>query len=171
MSLTIIKEEIKKNLETNENKNMTIQNLWGRKSSSKREVYNNSRLPQQTRKTSNKQPNLQFSSVQFSRSVVSDPATPWIAACQASLSITNSWSSPKLMSIELMMPSSHLILCLPLLLLPQFLQTSGSFPMSQLFTWSGQSIGVSALASFLPKKSQGWFPSEWTDLLAVQGTL
>ena len=45
-------------------------------------------------------------------------ATPWIAACQASLSITNSWSSPKPMSIELVMPSSHLILCHPLLLLP-----------------------------------------------------
>ena len=59
-----------------------------------------------------------FSSVQFSRSVVSDSATPWIAACQASLSITISRSSPKLMSIELVMPSSHLILCHPLLLLP-----------------------------------------------------
>ena len=47
------------------------------------------------------------------------------------------------------------------------------FPMSQLFAWSGQSIGVSALASFLPKKSQGWSPLEWTglDLLVVQGTL
>ena len=55
------------------------------------------------------------SSVQFSRSVVSDSATPWITACQASLSITNSL---KLMSIESVMPSSHLILCRPLLLLP-----------------------------------------------------
>ena len=57
------------------------------------------------------------SSVQFSRSVVSDSATPWIAARQASLSITNSRSLPKLMSIESVMPSSHLILCRPLLLL------------------------------------------------------
>ena len=45
---------------------------------------------------------------------------------------------------------------------PQPLPASGSFPMSQLFTWGGQSIGVSASASFLPKKSQGWSPSEWT---------
>ena len=58
-----------------------------------------------------------FSSVQ-SLSRVRLFATPWIEACQASLSITNSWSSPKLMSIELVMPSSHLILCRPLLLLP-----------------------------------------------------
>ena len=64
---------------------------------------------------------IQFSSVQFSRSVdwtVWLFATPWIAACQASLSITNSWSLPKLISIELVMPSSHLILCHPLFLLP-----------------------------------------------------
>ena len=60
----------------------------------------------------------QFSSVQFSRSVVSDSTTPWITAHQASLSITNSRSLFKLMSIELVMPSSHLILCHPLLLLP-----------------------------------------------------
>ena len=45
---------------------------------------------------------------------------------------------------------------------PQFLPTSKSFPVSQLFAWGGQSTGVSALASFLPKKSQGWSPSEWT---------
>ena len=60
---------------------------------------------------------VQFSSVQFSHSVVSDSATPWIAACQASLSITNSWSLLQPMSIESVMPSSHLILCRPLLLL------------------------------------------------------
>ena len=58
-----------------------------------------------------------ISSIQFSRSIVSDSATPWIAAHQASLSITNSRSSPRLMSIESVMPSSHLILCHPLLLL------------------------------------------------------
>ena len=45
---------------------------------------------------------------------------------------------------------------------PQSLPASESFPMSQLFAWGGQSIGVSALASFLPKKSQGWSPTEWT---------
>ena len=61
---------------------------------------------------------LSFSSVQFSRSVMSDSATPWITARQASLSITNSGSSLRLASIESVMPSSHLILCCPLLLLP-----------------------------------------------------
>jgi len=59
-----------------------------------------------------------ISLVQFSRSVVSDSATPWIAARQASLSITNSRNSPRLTSIESLMPSSHLILCRPLHLLP-----------------------------------------------------
>ena len=59
-----------------------------------------------------------FHSVQFSHSVVSNSATPWTAACQASLSITNSWSLPKLMSIELVIPSSDPFLCHPLLLLP-----------------------------------------------------
>ena len=51
---------------------------------------------------------------------------------------------------------------------PQSLPASESFPMSQLFTWGGQSTGVSALASFLPKKSQGWSPSEWTGWLSLQ---
>ena len=51
---------------------------------------------------------------------------------------------------------------------PQSLLASGSFPMSQLFTWGGQSTGVSALASFLPKKSQGWSPSEWTGWISLQ---
>ena len=64
-------------------------------------------------------PTYCISSVQFSRSVLSDSlSTPWIAASQASLSITNSRSLPKLMSINSVMPSSHLILCPPLLLLP-----------------------------------------------------
>ena len=109
----------------------------------------------------------QFSSVQ-SLSRVQLFATPWIAARQAPLSITNSQSSLKLMSIESVMPSSHLILCCPLLLLPPIPPRSGSFPMSQLFAWGGQSIGVSALASFLPKKSQGWFPSKWTGWISLQ---
>ena len=84
-------------------------------------------------------------------------ATPWIAARQASLSITNSRSSPRLTSIESVMPSSHLILCRPLLLLPQSLPASESFPMSQLFASGGQTTGVSALASFLPKNTHDWF--------------
>ena len=51
---------------------------------------------------------------------------------------------------------------------PQSLPASGSFPMSQLFAWGGQSIGVSDLASFLPKKSQGWSPLEWTGWISLQ---
>ena len=51
---------------------------------------------------------------------------------------------------------------------PQSLPASESFPMSQLFAWGGQSTGVSALASFLPKKSQGWSPSEWTGWISLQ---
>ena len=51
---------------------------------------------------------------------------------------------------------------------PQSLPESQSFPMSQLFAWGGQSTGVSALASFLPKKSQGWSPSEWTGWISLQ---
>ena len=94
--------------------------------------------------------------------------TPWIAACQASLSITNSQSSLRLTSIESVMPSSHLILCCPLLLLPPIPPSSESFPMSQLVEWGGQSTGVSALASFLPKSSQGWSPSEWTGWISLQ---
>ena len=68
-----------------------------------------------------------FSSVQFSHSVVSDSATPWTAARQASLSITNFWSLLKLMSIESVMPSNHLILCHPLLIPPSI------FPSIRVF--------------------------------------
>ena len=67
-------------------------------------------------------------SVQFSRSVMSDSATPWTAAHQASLSITNSWSLPKLMSIESVMPSNHLILCRHLFLPPSI------FPSIRVFS-------------------------------------
>ena len=99
-------------------------------------------------------------------------ATPWTAAHQASLSFTISRSLLKLMSIELVMPSYHLILCRPLLLCLQSFPASGSFPMSQFFTSSGQSIGASASVSVLPMNIQDWFPlMDWLDLLAVQGTL
>ena len=84
-----------------------------------------------------------FSSVQFSRSVVSDSETPWATACQASLSITNSQSSLKLTSIELVMPSSHLILCRPLLLLPP----SPSQDQS-LFQWVNSSHEVAKVLEF-----------------------
>ena len=106
---------------------------------------------------------VQFSSVQ-SLSHVQLFVTPWTAARQASLSITNSQSSLQLTSIESVMPSS----VVPFSFCPQSLPASESFPMSQLFPWGGQSTGVSALASVLPKKSQGWSPSEWTGWISLQ---
>ena len=93
--------------------------------------------------------------------------TPWTAALQASLSITNSWSLLKVTSIESVMPSSHLILHRPLLLCPQFFPASGSFQMSQLFTSGGQSIGVSASTSVLPLNIQVCFPLEWTGWISL----
>ena len=110
-------------------------------------------------------------SVQFKFSSVTQSCpTPFdpIAACQASLSITNSRSSLKLTSIKSVTPSSHLISVVPFSSCPQSLPASESFPMSQLFSWGGQSTGVSALALFLPKKSQGWSPSEWTGWISLQ---
>ena len=96
-----------------------------------------------------------FSSVQFSRLFVARLfATPWTAAHQASLSITNSKSLLKLMSIELVMPSNHLIFCHPLLL-PLSIFPSIRVFSSQFFTSGGQSIGVSASASVLPMNFQG----------------
>ena len=109
-----------------------------------------------------------LTSVQFSHSVMPDSVTPWTAACQASLSITNSCSLLKLMSIELVMSSNHLSLCHPFLLLPSAFPESGSFPMSQLFLSGGQSIGVSASASVLPMNIQGWFPLGWTGWISLQ---
>ena len=109
---------------------------------------------------------VQFSSVQL-LSHVRFFATPWTAANQASLFITNSWSLPKLMSIDSVMPSNHLIFCRPLLLLPSIFPASGSFPMSQLFASGGQSIGVSASTSVLPMNIQDWFPLEWTGWISL----
>ena len=113
-----------------------------------------------------------FSSVQL-LSRVQLFATPWIAARQASLSITNSQSSRKLMSIELVLPSNHLILCRPLLLRPQSFSASGSFQMTQLFASGSQSIGVSASTPVLSMNIQDWCPlgMGWLNLLAAQGTL
>ena len=115
---------------------------------------------------------FRFSSVQL-LSCVWLFATPWTAACQASLSITNSQSLPKLMSIELVMPSNHLILCRPLLLLPSI------FPNIRVFSdesalrirwpkdWSFSfSISPSSEHSALIS-----FRIDWFDLLSVQGTL
>ena len=113
------------------------------------------------------QVSIQFSSV-LSLSRVWLFGTPWIAARQASLSITNSRSSLKLMSIESVMPTSHLILCRSLLLLPPIPPSIRIFSMSQLFTWGGYSTGVSALASFFPKNTQDWSPWEWTGWISLQ---
>ena len=95
----------------------------------------------------------EISSVQSLRHVRLS-ATPWTAAHQAFLSITNSQSLLKLMCVESVMPSDHLILCRPLLFLPQSVPASGSFQMSQFFPSDGQSIGVSASASVLPMNIQ-----------------
>ena len=108
-----------------------------------------------------------FSSVQL-LSCVQLFAAPWTAACQASLSITNSRSPPKPMSIELVMPSNHLMLCHPLLLLPSIFPSIRSFQMSQLFASGGQSIGVSASTSVLPVNTQDWSPLEWTGWISLQ---
>ena len=85
-------------------------------------------------------------------------ATSWTAARQTSLSISNSRSSFKLMSIVLVMLSNHLILCHPLLFLPSSFTALPSFLMSQFFASGGQSIGVSASASVLPMNIQDWSP-------------
>ena len=114
-----------------------------------------------------------ISSVQFSHSVGSNSATPWTTACQASLSITSSQSLLKLMSIKSVMPSNHLILCHPLLLLtsifPSITVLSDEsvlrirWPKDWSFSFStSPSNEYSGLISFR---------IDWFDLLAVQGTL
>ena len=113
-----------------------------------------------------------ISSVQFSRSVMSDFVTPWTAACQASLSIINSQSLLKLTSIELVMPSNHFILCCPLLL-------PSIFPSIRVFSnesilyikwpkyWSF-SFNISPSNEYSGLIS---FRTDWLDLLTVKGTL
>ena len=93
-------------------------------------------------------PHSLFSSV-LSLSCVWLFATTWAAACQASLSTTNSRSLPKLITTESVIPFNHLILCCPLLLLPSIFPSIRVFSKSQLFGSSTQSIGVSALTSVL----------------------
>ena len=90
-------------------------------------------------------------------------ATPRTAARQASLSITNSWSLLKLMSIKSVMSSNHLI---PFSCCPQSFPASGSLPVSQLFASGGLSIGASTLASVLPMNIQGWFCVGLTGLIS-----
>ena len=113
------------------------------------------------------------SSVQFSRSVVSDSAAPWTAASQASLSFTNFWSLLKFMCIESVMPSYHLILCCPLFLLPSI------FPSIRVF--SNESVLCirwpkywSFSFSISPSNEYStliFFRMDWLNPLAVQGTL
>ena len=110
-----------------------------------------------------------FSSVQFSHSVVSDslqphesqhsrPPCPWpTPGVHSDSRPLSQWCHPAI--------SSSVI---PFSSCPQSLPASEAFPMSQLFAWGAQSTGVSALASFLPKKSQGWSPSEWPGWISLQ---
>ena len=101
----------------------------------------------------------------FSLYVMSDSATPWTAACQASLSFTVSLSLLKLMSIESVMPSNHLILCCSFSSCLQSFPASGSFPISWFFASDGQSIGGSASA--LSMNIQGWFLLGLTALISL----
>ena len=99
-------------------------------------------------------------------SVMSDSLWPYgLRHRQPSLSFTISQSLLKLMSIESVMPFNHLILCHPFSSCPQPFPASGSFPMSQFFTSSGQSIGTSV--SVLPMSIQGWFPLGLTGLISL----
>jgi len=116
-----------------------------------------------------KQLSVQFSSVQFSRSVVSDSLRPHESQharspCPSPTPRVHSDSHPLSQWCHPTISSS----VVPFSSCPQSLPASESFLMSQLFTWGGQSTGVSALASFLPKKSQGWSPSEWTGWVSLQ---
>ena len=100
-------------------------------------------------------------------------ATPWTAACQASLSITNSWSLPKFMSIESVMSSSHLILCHPLLLLPPIFSSIRVFS-NESALWIRWPKYWSFSFNINPSNEHPGlisFRMGWLDLLAVQGTL
>ena len=101
-------------------------------------------------------------------------ATPWTAACQASLSITKSRRVPKLMSIESVMPSNHLILCRPLFLPPSIFPASGSFQMNESALRIRWPEYWSFSFSISPSKEYSgliFFRMDWLDLLGVQGTL
>ena len=106
---------------------------------------------------------------QFSRSVVSDSLWPHESQharppCPSSTPGAHSNSGPSSQWCHPAISSSDI----PFSSCPQSLPASESFPMSQLFAWSGQSTGVSALASVLPKNTQGWSPSEWTGCISLQ---
>ena len=112
---------------------------------------------------------VQFSSVQFSRSVMSDSLRPHESqharppcpspspGVHPDSRPLSPWCHPAISS-----------LVIPFSSCPQSLPASESFPISQLFAWGAQRTGASALSSFLPKKSQGWCPSEWTGWISLQ---
>ena len=112
---------------------------------------------------------VHFSSVQFSHSVMSNSLQPHESqhsrppcpsptpGVLSNLHPSSRWFHPAISSSVVLFSSC-----------PQSLPASESFPMNQLFTWGGQSIGVSTLASFLPKNTQGWSPLEWTDWVSLQ---
>ena len=114
-----------------------------------------------------------ISSVQFSPSVVSNSVTPWTTGCQASLSITNSWLPPKPMSIELVLPSSHLILCCPLLLLPAIPPSIRVFSNESTLHMRWPKYWSFSFSISPSNENPGLvsFRMDWLDLLAVQGTL
>ena len=112
-------------------------------------------------------------SVQFSHSVMSDSATPWTAAHQASLSIINSGSSLKLMSIESVMPSNHLILCHPFLLLPSIIPSIRVFSNESVLHIRWPKYWSFSFSISPSNEHPGLisFRRNWFDILAVQGTL
>ena len=108
-----------------------------------------------------------FSSVQ-SLSRVRLFVTPWITAHQASLSITNSWSSPNPCVLSWWCHPTISSSVVPFSCCPQSSPASGFFPMSQLFASGGQSIGVSASTSVPPMNTQDWFPLKWTCWISLK---
>ena len=112
-------------------------------------------------------------SIQFSHSVVSDSATPWTTARQASLSIINSLTLFKLVSIELVMPSNHLILCCPLFFPPSIFPSIRVFSNESVLHIRWPKYGSSSYSISPSNEYSGLisFRMDWLDLLAVQGIL
>ena len=94
--------------------------------------------------------------------------TPWTTACQASVSITNSRSSPKHMSIEFLMPSNHLIICHPLILPPSIFSSIRVFSNESALHIRWPTTGLSASTSVLPMNTQDWSPLGWTAWISLQ---
>ena len=114
---------------------------------------------------------LHTTSVQFNHSVVSDSTTPWTAAHQASLFITNSRSSLKLMSIELVIPSNHLILCCPLLLPPSIFPSIRVFFSEWVIRIRWPKYWIFRISASNEYSGLISYRMDWLDLLTVQGTL